>query len=66
MIEETIIRNSAKCLICMQEIESKFRHDYRKCKCGNLMVDGGKDYIRRGWRDPDTIEDTSIIEEEEV
>ena len=61
---EKIIRNSAKCLICMQELESTHRHDYRKCKCGNLMVDGGKDYIRRGWKDFDMIEETSILEED--
>lgn len=43
-----IIKNSAKCLKCGDVIESKHRHDYVSCKCGNLSVDGGKDYCKRG------------------
>ncbi len=42
-----ILRNSAKCLNCNEEIESKHRHDFATCKCGNLSVDGGLDYLRR-------------------
>ena len=44
----TIIRNSAKCRKCNDEIESTHRHDFVKCKCGEIFVDGGKAYIRRG------------------
>lgn len=54
-----IQRNSAKCLVCGQEIESTHRHDYVTCKCGNLAVDGGKDYIRRTYQDGRWM-DTSI------
>jgi hypothetical protein len=36
-----LIRNSAKCLLCGDEIESKHRHDLRSCSCGNIRVDGG-------------------------
>lgn len=54
-----IIRNSALCLLCQEEIESKHRHDFVTCPCGNVSVDGGTDYLRRAsisglW------EDTSI------
>lgn len=49
MSEERIIRNAAKCLLCGDEIESKHRYDYQICSCGNLRVDGGTDYIRRGF-----------------
>ena len=59
----TIIRNSARCRNCGDEIESKHRHDFVVCKCGAIFVDGGKDYIRRGG-DPVDIEDTSIVQEE--
>lgn len=45
-----IIRNRAKCLMCGDIIESTYRNDFRSCSCGNLHVDGGKDYIRRGFR----------------
>lgn len=42
-----IKRNSAKCLLCGKEIESKSVHDYVTCDCGNISVDGGKEYLRR-------------------
>lgn len=42
--------NKAQCLICGDEIESKGRHDYVECSCGNLAVDGGKDYMRRVFK----------------
>lgn len=39
--------NRARCKLCGDIIESKDRHDYVTCKCGNLSVDGGQDYHRR-------------------
>lgn len=53
-----IIRNSAKCLKCGDEVESKHRHDFVRCRCKALAVDGGKDYLKRVG-DPDNYEDTS-------
>lgn len=44
---EIILRNSARCLQCGDEVESTHRHDFRTCTCGKLGVDGGHDYIRR-------------------
>lgn len=35
-----------KCLLCEQILQSKHRHDYVMCKCGNLSVDGGSDYLK--------------------
>ena len=61
--EPKIIRNSAKCLGCGDEIESKHRHDFKWCKCGSLAVDGGKDYTRRVYDPKVPWEDTSIYEE---
>jgi ribosomal protein S27AE len=55
-----IIRNSAKCKKCGDEIESKHRHDFVSCKCGSIFTDGGKDYFRRGGNPEDLI-DTSIF-----
>jgi len=37
-----------KCKECYDIIESKYRHDYIKCKCGKIFVDGGDDYLRFG------------------
>lgn len=54
-----IIQNSARCLVCNEEIISKDTHDYVKCSCGNLSVDGGFRYLKRGFQSPDKWEDTS-------
>lgn len=42
-----ILRNAARCLKCNEVIESKHRHDFVTCSCGNISVDGGKEYLRR-------------------
>jgi len=41
------IRNMARCLKCGDIIESKSRHDFVRCKCGAIAVDGGNDYYKR-------------------
>lgn len=40
------MKNRAKCKLCNSIIESFHRHDYVTCKCGEIAVDGGKDYWR--------------------
>jgi len=62
MLDYRILRNSAKCLECNEEVVSQHRHDYVKCSCGNITVDGGKDYLKRSCRDMSKILDTSITE----
>ena len=61
-----ILRNSAKCKKCKDEIQSVHRHDFKWCKCGAIFVDGGNEYLRRGndmsW--PNCFEETSIVDEE--
>jgi hypothetical protein len=49
---QVITRNAAVCLVCHDLVESKHGRDFRKCSCGNLFVDGGKNYIRRGYTTP--------------
>lgn len=64
-LREVIRRNSAKCLLCNEEIESRHVHDFVRCSCGNIAVDGGTHYIRRiGTLDNYT--DTSIIDSVEI
>lgn len=41
--------NGAECLNCHDIIYSLTVHDFKQCKCGEIMVDGGKSYQRRGW-----------------
>lgn len=50
IVPHSIIRNSAFCFICLTVVESESRHDFKTCKCNNLSVDGGKDYIKRSVR----------------
>lgn len=46
-----------RCLKCGGELESKFRHDFKKCSCDNeTFVDGGNDYFRYGCINIDLIE----------
>lgn len=46
-----LIRNRAKCLLCNDIIESKHRHDFVSCSCGNIFIDGGLEYSRGGAKD---------------
>ncbi len=55
-----IIRNAAQCRRCLDEIESKYRHDWVSCKCGAIFVDGGKDYCRRGGNPEDFLDLTEV------
>ena len=60
-----IVSNKARCKKCGDIIESKTRHDYKWCSCGNCAVDGGHDYLRRCWK-TDDWEDISEVKEVEV
>jgi tRNA(Ile2) C34 agmatinyltransferase TiaS len=44
---EVVVRNRARCELCGDEIESIGRHDFIRCNCGSLAVDGGREYLRR-------------------
>ncbi len=39
--------NQVKCLSCGDIIRSKNRHDFVRCSCGKIAVDGGSWYQRR-------------------
>ena len=62
---QKIIKNQVKCLKCGDIIESKNRHDFVTCSCGNVSVDGGKDYLRRTFHSKDDYEELSIVENTE-
>ena len=59
---EHIIKNQARCLVCGDIIESEYTHHNNTCSCGNLSVDGGRDYIRRSYM-TEEWEDLSEVEE---
>lgn len=43
--------NKAQCRQCEDIIESKHRHDFIKCSCEAIFIDGGREYLRRGAKD---------------
>ena len=59
-----IKRNAIRCKKCGDVIESKSVHDFVWCSCGSVFVDGGRDYLRRGYRDGEgDFEELSEYEE---
>ena len=66
-MREKIIRNRIRCKKCGDIIESKFTHDYKECSCKSCFVDGGHEYLRRGFTERGCFEDLSeviVIDEE--
>lgn len=57
-----ITRNAARCTVCNTVLESKHRHDFVACPCGNY-VDGGLAYLRRGGN-YEQMEELSTFETE--
>ena len=57
-----IILNTIRCNLCGDEIESKHRHDYVRCKCGACSVDGGRDYLRRSFSKSTDYTELSITQ----
>lgn len=45
--DSKIISNKIQCVRCKDIIESKYPHDFRKCCCGKVAVDGGHEYLKR-------------------
>jgi len=46
-MNNVIVSNTIKCILCGDVIYSKNRHDFVTCSCGKCSVDGGTDYLRR-------------------
>lgn len=44
-----IIKNCIKCKSCGDVIISTHRHDFKRCSCGRVAVDGGHDYLKRSF-----------------
>jgi hypothetical protein len=63
--KEVIISNKIKCKKCEDIIESKNTNDYKRCSCGAVAVDGGKDYLKRIGNEKD-YEELSEIKDNNV
>ena len=55
-----ILRNSARCKKCGDVLVSRYRHDFVKCSCKAIYIDGGHDYLRGGG-EREACDSTSII-----
>lgn len=42
-----IRRNAVMCLKCKSVIQSTHVHDFVRCYCGAVAVDGGNEYLKR-------------------
>ena len=65
-MRETIISNKAQCRLCGDIVESLHRHDYKSCKCGNMSVDGGKSYLKRSYRESNSIIELSEVVQDDL
>ncbi len=61
-----ILRNAIRCKHCGDVIESKSRHDFVWCSCESCFVDGGHDYLRRGFKTSPEEDYEELSETEEV
>lgn len=60
-----ILHNRIKCNHCGEIIESYNVHDFKFCKCGTVAVDGGRDYLKRSFKNsPADYTDLSEYSEE--
>lgn len=57
--------NKIRCTLCDDVIESKHRHDFKYCKCHRVFVDGGFDYLRRGFVEKTDYEELSDYDKDE-
>lgn len=51
-----IITNKIQCIYCKDIIESKDNYDLKRCSCGKVAIDGGKEYLKRIGNTSDYIE----------
>lgn len=56
-----IWQNAATCSSCGDKIRSKNRHDFVRCSCGKLAVDGGSWYAKRAFETNASFVDDVIM-----
>lgn len=64
-----LVVNKIRCKFCGDIIESRFRHDFVRCRCGKCAADGGQDYALRafdGENPADVFEDMSTYKDMET
>jgi len=62
-----IIHNRIQCKHCGDTLESFTVHDFKECSCKTVCVDGGKQYLRRCFKNsPDDFTELSEYYEEDM
>ena len=51
-----MVINAIKCNKCGETIYSRCRHDFHWCHCNNVAIDGGHDYIKINFKEPNSYE----------
>lgn len=63
MMRRKVIKNSVRCNLCGDIIESTYRHDFVECSCRACFVDGGHDYQRIGYAEEGCFTNLSVYED---
>lgn len=61
-----ILRNSAQCRLCGEEIESRRPTETVTCSCGEVTVSGGHKSIKHDARNFDNLIDTSVTDDADM
>ena len=61
-----IIKNAIQCKHCGDIVESKSVHDFQMCSCQSVFVDGGHEYLRRGFKTDPEEDYIELSETEEI
>jgi hypothetical protein len=48
-----LLQNALRCKLCDTIIVSLTVHDFQKCECGQVMVDGGREYAKFSGKEED-------------
>ena len=59
---DKVIKNSIRCKMCGDVIESRGVHEMVWCSCGSCAVDGGHEYLRRAYKEEGCYEELSVVE----
>ena len=55
------IKSGVQCPACKDIIFSLYPHDFRRCMCGKVFVDGGDDCMRTGAEPPVELKDIQNV-----
>lgn len=66
IMKDIVTLNKAQCRLCNDILESVHQYDFKTCSCGEISVDGGKNYIKRSAKNISNIIELSEGYQKEV